>query len=194
MTAAESAPSDSPSFYTPSLRDRLVWKWRKVTHATQRATDAVARSLGYVRMERNSNYIHHARREFKAAGWDLQSDEMQRLMCEQVCELLGVYSTHGHSGSSAPYANSLFTKLAAFEPIVPLTGEDWEWNECGDGVFQNSRCGHVFKQPDRFDGQAYDIDAVIFREPNGCCYTNSESRQPITFPYTPTRKYVDVES
>lgn len=139
-----------------------------------------------------SNLRKHAELEFKAMGWDLEKNEMQSLMCKQVCELLDLFSSHGHSGTSAPYAISMFQKLASFEPLGPLTGEDWEWNEVGNGVFQNKRCSHVFKQADRFDGQAYDIEGRIFRDPSGSCYQNRDSQVPILFPYTPKREYVDV--
>lgn len=139
-----------------------------------------------------SNLRKHAELEFKAMGWDLEKDGIQALMCKQVCELLDLFASHGHSGTSAPYAISMFQKLASFEPIGPLTGEEWEWTEVGPGVFQNKRCSHVFKQADRFGGQAYDIEGRIFREPSGACYQNSDSQVPITFPYTPKREYVDV--
>jgi hypothetical protein len=79
--------------------------------------------------------------------------------------------------------------LASFEPLVPLTGKDFEWNEVSEGMWQNNRCSHVFKGP---DGKAYDINGKIFREPNGSCYTNIDSRVFIDFPYTPKREYVDV--
>ena len=148
-----------------------------------------------------SNYKTHAFNEFRAAGWldenDNYCDEMQEAICKQMITLLDVFSEAGHSGSSAPYAIDLFSKLAKFEPVAPLTGEDWEWNEVGDGVFQNKRCSHVFKQPDRFNGQAYDIDGIIFYDwytnEAGDTYksyfTGAESFVPITFPYTPTREY-----
>jgi len=113
-----------------------------------------------------SNLEIHAKLEFKAAGWlDDEGnyiDEMQEAVCRHVLALLDVFSAEGHSGSSAPYTVDLFKKLAMFEPVVPLTGEDWEWHEASEGVFQNTRCSHVFKQKDRFDGQAYDIDGKIF--------------------------------
>lgn len=48
-------------------------------------------------------------------------------------------------------------------------------------------------QADRFNGQAYDIDAVVFREPSGVCFTGQGSLQPIAFPYTPNTTYVDVD-
>ena len=143
-----------------------------------------------------SNVHKHALAEFRAAGWtDADgkfNDEMQEDICKHVLELLKVFSDEGHSGSTAPYTVNLFKKLAMFEPIVPLTGEDWEWHEPSPGVFQNMRCSRVFKQADRFNGQAYDIEGRVFREPTGTCYTGAESRVPVTFPYTPKTEYVDV--
>lgn len=150
-----------------------------------------------------SNLVTHAHNEFKAAGWVNEDgqyvDSMQQAICEHVIKLLEVFSNEGHSGSSAPYAINLFEKLAKFEPIMPVTGEDWEWNEVGDGVFQNNRCSRVFKQHDRFDGQPYDIDGKVFwnwSEYEGelvkTFYTNRDSLTIITFPYKPTTEYVFI--
>lgn len=143
-----------------------------------------------------SNLHNHALAEFRAAGWlDADGkfeDEMQEEICKHVLELLKVFSDEGHSGSTAPYTVNMFKKLAMFEPLVPLTGEDWEWVEVSEGVFQNKRCSRVFKQADRFNGQAYDIDGKVFREPGGACYTGSESRVLVTFPYVPKTEYIEV--
>jgi hypothetical protein len=149
-----------------------------------------------------SNLNKHALMEFRAAGWiddDFNyKDEMQEAICKHVLDLLLVFSNEGHSGSSAPYAVDLFKKLAMFEPVVPLTGEDWEWHEASEGVFQNKRCSHVFKQADRFNGQAYDIDGIIFYdwytdketgEKYKSYYGCSDSVVPIMFPYTPKKEY-----
>jgi hypothetical protein len=121
---------------------------------------------------------------------------MQEAICKHVLKLLDVFADEGHSGSSAPYTVDLFKKLAMFEPVVPLTGEDWEWFDHGH-CMQNKRCSHVFKQADRFDGQAYDIDGKIFWEWSvyegetfKSHFTSGESQVPITFPYTPKREYV----
>lgn len=149
-----------------------------------------------------SNYEKHAIAEFMACGWLDQNgkycDEMQEAICEHVLKLLEVFDGEGHSGSSAPYAINLFSKLAKFEPVAPLTGEDWEWNEVGNGVYQNKRCGAVFKQTDRFDGKAYYLDAKVFWEwylgedgvPGKSYFTSSNSCEPIEFPYTPKTEYV----
>ncbi len=59
-----------------------------------------------------------------------------------------------------------------------------------DGMWQNKRCFRVFK--DSKDGPVYDIEGKVFREPDGACFTNGDSRVAVVFPYTPTREYVDV--
>ena len=139
--------------------------------------------------------------EFRAAGWTDESgkfnDEMQEMICNHVMKLLEVFADEGHSGFSAPYAINLFSKLAKFEPIGPLTGEDWELvnvsEQSGYILWQNKRCGHVFKD----ENGAYDIDCIVFYDnhvdESGITYkayfTSRESRVPVTFPYTPTTEY-----
>jgi hypothetical protein len=139
----------------------------------------------------------HAIREFKAAGYiplgQDQEDGPDKWMQEGVLELIRVFGKQGHSGFSAPHCISLFKKLANYEPLIPLSGDDEEWNDISDGsgetMFQNNRCSHVFKGA---DGKAYDIDGRIFREPNGACYTSRDSRVYVEFPYAPKSEYVDV--
>lgn len=149
------------------------------------------------------SYRDHAIMEFRAAGWidadGNYGDEMQKAICEHVLCLLDVFSDEGHSGSSAPYAVELFKSLAMFEPIVPLTGEDWEWVDLSydDRVaYQNVRCSHVFKDA---DGRAYDINGKVFwewytdpetGEMHKSHYTCGESHVYIEFPYKPTREYI----
>jgi len=127
-----------------------------------------------------------AREELTRAGlFDTMYGDM---LGKDVMELVEVFAAQGHSGMSAGVAIQAFAKVARFEPITPLTGDDDEWTEVSDGCFQNKRCPHVFKE----NGEAYDIEGRIFREPSGACFTNRESRVPVTFPYVPTREYVDV--
>lgn len=147
---------------------------------------------------------NHAMTEFRAAKFidenGVYCDEMQEAICNHVLKLLEVFSDEGHSGSSAPYAIDMFKKLAMFEPLVPLTGEDWEWSDVSeyggrdDGpLYQNKRCGRVFKD----NNGAYDIDGIVWYD----WYTNEEgekhksyfsgkgSRVPVTFPYVPKTEY-----
>lgn len=142
-----------------------------------------------------NNYQKHAMREFRAAGWTDDrgefKDEMQEMICDHVMKLLDMFNDEGHSGSSAHYAINLFEKLAKFEPITPLTGEDSEWNEVSNGnggiMYQNNRCSRIFKD----DSGAWDIEGKVFWEWNGTkeepyksYYSGHGSSLPITFPYT----------
>jgi len=137
--------------------------------------------------------LSYAERELDLIGMTAANDdEMNRAMREHILRMIKQFSEEGHSGFSASYALSCLKRLLAWEPLSPLTGADDEWSEVGDGVFQNKRCSRVFKQADRFNGQAYDLDGRVFREPDGACYTSRDSLVPITFPYTPTTEYVDV--
>lgn len=143
--------------------------------------------------EKKSRYRTHAEQEFVAMVYDLNDKEEgpNKWIMENIFDLLEVFSKQGHSGMSAPYCANLFKKLALFEPCAPLSGGDEEWHECSDGIFQNKRCSHVFKDKERFGGRAYDINGRVFRDPDGSCWTNSESAIPIMFPYTPKTEYVD---
>jgi len=139
----------------------------------------------------DSNLVRHAQKEFEVLGWpgDDEDDDMQKMICDNLVELLGTLASQGHSVMSAPYVINLFSKLAKYEVISPLTGEDDEWTDVG-WIYQNNRCGNVFK--DKESGEAWDGKGKIFREPNGCCFTSKGSHVPVVFPYTPKREYVDV--
>ena len=132
------------------------------------------------------SYKEHAMQEFKAAGWIKKngkwSDEMQELICKQILELLEIFSKHGHSGLSAPYAINLFKTLASFNPISPLTGRDDEWGEPfdGNGTKQNKRDSSVFKDE---NGDVYWAKGKIFKDKDGSTWINGDSRVEISFPW-----------
>ena len=141
-----------------------------------------------------SNMLKWAEQELRYAGYDINDPEdgPNRWLAEGTIELLKVFAEQGHSGSSAPYAVSLFEKLALWKSIAPLTGEDDEWAEAYDyeGTQQNKRNGTVFKR----DGQAYWMDGRVFWEwythpdiddgkPFKSYYTSYKSRVNIEFPW-----------
>lgn len=141
-----------------------------------------------------SNMLKWAEQELRYAGYDINDPEdgPNRWLAEGTLELLKVFSDQGHSGMSAPYAVALFEKLASWKPIAPLTGADDEWNNVGEGTWQNRRNSAVFKKE---DGQAYWMDGRVFWEwysspdidddkPYKSHYTSSDSRVNITFPWT----------
>lgn len=135
-----------------------------------------------------SNLEDFAKDELTRAGLFSKDSDYGGMMGDAVMKLIKVFSEEGHSGFSAGMAVNIFERVARFEPLTPLTGADDEWVEVGEGTFQNKRCSHVFKE----NGEAYDIDGKVFRKPSGACYTNGNSRVPVTFPYVPKTEYIDV--
>ena len=95
-----------------------------------------------------------------------------------MIEILEKFFDQWDSGGAVHAVAPVLQRLIAGKPLGPLTGEPGEWVDHGDGVFQNRRCGSVFKDPRFHDGKlAYDIDAP-------------EPRAAITFPYWTDRAEV----
>ena len=142
-----------------------------------------------------SNMILWAENELEFAGYSASDTEdgPNKWLRDGTLELLRVFSEQGHSGSSAHCAIKMFTDLASYKPLTPLSGDDGEWNEVGTGVFQNKRASNVFKE----GGEAYWMDGIVFwewytSEETGerfkSYFTNRESRVPVTFPFTMPEK------
>ena len=71
-------------------------------------------------------------------------------------------------------------RLMLYMPLTELTGEDDEWVEIGDNLFQNKRCRTVFKENE----ECYDSEGIYFYdEKNDTYYTSKNSRIKIDFPY-----------
>lgn len=141
-----------------------------------------------------SNLLSHAEKEFELAGWKEEgTDKSQGWVMDNIRELITAFSKQGHSGHSAPYVLDLFNKLARFEIIMPLTGNDDEWCNCSDGLWQNKRDSRVFKNKDG----AWFIDGKAFSDDGGKTYfTNGKSKTPVTFPCNASElktEYVLVE-
>lgn len=151
--------------------------------------------------------LDFTKRELDLLGMTEDSDEMNKMMRGNILQVVEMFAEQGHSGSSASYAIGILEKVLRYEPVTPLTGEDSEWMEISEGLYQNNRCPRVFKE----NGEAYDIDGKVFWEwytydleegeegyPGTRTFkshfTNKDSRVPVTFPYTPTTEYVEVEA
>jgi hypothetical protein len=138
-----------------------------------------------------SALMEHAKSELAILrGPDAEPDEMQDDIEKNVLDIVQIFADAGHSGSSGAYTLGILKRVLDFQPITPLTGDDSEWLEVGTGVFQNKRCGRVFRGK---DGKAYDIEGKVFRNADGSCFTSRDSRVYITFPYRPTTEFVDVK-
>ena len=137
--------------------------------------------------------VSYAEQELDRIGMTDDGD-MNGMMRKHLLHMVKEFADEGHSGFSANYALQCLGRLLKFKPLSPLTGEDDEWSEVtqmsGYSHFQNKRCSSVFK--DGKDGDAYDIDGIVFwewytdketGEQYKSYYTCRESRVPVEFPY-----------
>jgi hypothetical protein len=139
-----------------------------------------------------SNLLDHAKRELDLIGMGDDATDLNRAMRLHILLMVKTFAAEGHSGFSASYAINALKHLLAFEPLTPLTGNDDEWldrsQDSAMPIWQNRRCGRVFKTEDR----CYDAEGKIFRTPGGLGYTKAESCVPVVFPYRPITVYVDT--
>lgn len=127
-----------------------------------------------------SNLVDYAKDELKRIGMIDSGEPYNDLAAKAILDLIELFASQGHSGFTAPYVINTFSRLAMFKPLSPLTGEDDEWNDVGDGTLQNKRYSAVFKDK---DGTAYDIDGKVFTDDGKVFYTCRDSRVNVTFPY-----------
>lgn len=117
---------------------------------------------------------------------DAESLEMQKVMSDNILALLEVFSKQGHSGTTAHYVTTLFTRLVKSKPLTQLTGEPDEWNDIssisGNPRWQNRRCPAIFKYA---DGSCWHTEGKIFSDNGGkTYYLSKDSSIEITFPFT----------
>jgi len=153
----------------------------------------------YFSKEQKSNLISHALREFQMAGWmdengNFKEDEpdesaerifgmpLQEFACLNVLQILDTFHEQGHSGFSATYVINLVDRLIRFKPLTEITNNSIEWVLVADDLYQNRRCGHIFKNS---KGEVWDIEGIIFKDEENPSnfYTNANSRVYVTLPY-----------
>jgi len=148
--------------------------------------------------------MRHADRELRLAGFHKDNDDKgpddqgapyDGLLYEAALDMLAVFVLQGHSGASAGVMHGLVERLMMYRILTSLTGADDEWNLVGGHpdhgkCYQNRRASNVFKDG---DGNAYQSDFRVYREPSGITYTSRDSAERIPkFPYMPHQVYVDV--
>lgn len=141
-----------------------------------------------------SNLMDYAKEELTRIGMIGSGKPYNDSVAKSILDLIELFDSQGHTGFTAPYTINVFTRLAMFKPLSPLTGEDDEWQE-QFGMIQNKRCFSVFKDK---DGRAYNIEGKVFTEDGETWFSNRDSHVDITFPYTvpdePERVYLNEES
>ena len=155
-----------------------------------------------------SNLVEHAKRELELAGfYQDDEDRLNKMLRDNVIELIEVFSKQGHSGMSAPIVSRIFYKLANYQTLQPITGEDDEWNDIGQemgiNIYQNKRCSALFKKGK--DGRAYYLDAIMWHDvETDTTFTRNVtlrydnriieigSTHYVRFPFTPKTFIVDI--
>lgn len=144
-----------------------------------------------------SNLVKYAKKELDLLletidKTDKQAIKMQKLMHDDVLEVIQVISRQEHSGFSMGYFKNQLDRLMMFKPLLPLTGEDSEWNEVGENLEQNNRCYSVFRE-NGDNLTAYNNSAKIFSDDGGqTWYSSNDSREKISFPYTVPREPKEI--
>lgn len=157
-----------------------------------------------------SNTARHAKRELGILTTTVEDATLAPFVPELI-SLADKFGKVGLSGGSAPFTAMALAqaieKLCLQEPICAITGVDDEWNDMseytgGEEIYQNNRCGALFKLGK--EGQPYYLDAVIVKTQNGQTYSSNYgalckdgskiySRQYIkAFPFKPKTFYIDV--
>lgn len=85
-----------------------------------------------------SNLVEHAKRELKLLG---ETDEEY---VQGIVNVMQAFADFGHSGGSASVAIPTIYELMQFHTLTPLTNNPAEWNEVGEGVWQNQRNSEAF--------------------------------------------------
>lgn len=120
----------------------------------------------------HSNICRRAKAELNRAGYGKGEGGPNDWMYEQVMEAVAVFTSHGNSGSSAPFEIHLVQKLCSWDVISPLRFTDDEWYQISEnGNCQNTRKSSVFKQS---DGRIYYIDAFAKRAVRRYSYATKE--------------------
>jgi hypothetical protein len=138
-----------------------------------------------VEINKESNLVKYALSELEIMGMLDTGDPIDQQMVKHILELLSVFSAQGHSGLQAVYLVTCIQKLMRFSPLSPLMGNEEEWIQVAEGLFQNRRCASVFKE----NGVAYDLEGKIHQYPDG---SQQVSKTKIKFPYMPTKHIINA--
>lgn len=131
-------------------------------------------------MKEKSSLITFAENELARLG----NDDGQEAMNKHILQTVQVFADEAHSGFTAMYAIRMLERLLRYLPLSAIEDAPEDWNEMSEGLFQHKRCSKIFKDKNRFEGKAYNIEGRVFSNDNGkTWFTNGESFVPIDFPY-----------
>lgn len=102
--------------------------------------------------------VEYAKNELQIAGLLDKDSDYEGRLGESVLELIEVFAKQGHSGGSREMMIGIFTKLAMFHPLTPITSNPDEWMKVSETgpMWQSKRKPTTFSK----DGGKtwYDLD------------------------------------
>lgn len=128
---------------------------------------------------------------------DSESLHAQKMINDDIMEMVKTFSQQGHSGFSASYSLNILKRLLDYKPLSALTDDDNDWVQLdyGDDIaYQNKRCPSVFKD---INGKVYNTEGKVFSDDNGhTWFTSADSRVYVELPYTVPDKpeYVIIDN
>lgn len=112
-----------------------------------------------------SQFTTWARAELERAGLFDQDSDYESMLGEAVMELVYTHADEGHSGFSAQVALQIFSRLAEWKPLSPLTDDPNEWQHIEEDVAGDAVTWQSRRSPGCFsrDGGRtfYDLDAPL---------------------------------
>lgn len=94
--------------------------------------------------------INHATYELQRAGLFNEDSDYGGMVGKAVLDLCKMFADQGHSGFSAQYVLDLFSRLAQFKTLTPITSDPTEWTDVSDcscqPMWQNKRDPSYFSK------------------------------------------------
>lgn len=122
--------------------------------ARQDAAFAVGRAALRGRELTESAFTAHAERELRRAGLFDKDSDYGGMVGKAVMKLIRMMSGQGHSGFSAGLVTDLFSRLARYENLTPLTDDPGEWNHIAEPIAGQPDLWQSSRRPDAFSNDA----------------------------------------
>lgn len=128
---------------------------------------------------------------------DDEALNMQKVINNDILDIIKLFSGQGHSGFSAQYSLNILKRLMDYKPLSPITDSADEWTELNydsDLAYQCKRCPSLFKDS---DNRVYNTEGRLFSDDSGHTWYNcKDSRIYVELPYTvpTTPEYVIIDN
>jgi len=110
-----------------------------------------------------NSFSKHAERELNLAGMLKSKDNKNKVLAQQVLDILGILDTQNHTEQSLPALVKLVNHLVAFGTLTPIDIEDDSWIDTGEGISYHKRNKHIIKDA----MYIYFTHAVLFKDEQG---------------------------